>query len=88
MPGHTGLRSIERKKRMLHEVSVGMSGGEWGDNSNSVERGAQRLEGRASGLPESLGTRGLAAASRLASPVGVKSQPAKAAAGSQPLTEL
>lgn len=54
---------------------------------NSVERGAQRLEGRASGLPEGLGTQGLAAASRLAPPVGVKSQPAKAVARSQLLTE-
>ena len=54
---------------------------------NSVERRAQRLEGRASGLPEGLGTQGLAAASRLAPPVGVKSQPAKAVARSQLLTE-
>ena len=38
-----------------------MSGGEWGDNSSSVGRGAQRLEGRASGLPEGLGSRGEAA---------------------------
>lgn len=69
------------------KLSVGVSGGGWGDSSNSVERGAQRLEGRASGLPEGLGTQGLAAASRLAPPVGVESQPAKAVARSQPVTE-
>ena len=69
------------------KLSVGGSGGGWGDCSNSVERGAQRLEGRASGLPEGLGTQGLAAASRLAPPVGEESQPAKAVARSQPLTE-